>query len=379
MTDNWLKEVKKKAENIRYDVPEEMFDSIWGNVSLKRALRRRMGAIFAAAAASAAVMALVLTIHPKEEMNIAGHEEKLLTAEAGVFRLEEESSVAEPRKENKNIGRAPDTKIAVNRQPEQPIETDNPTHVRDNYVNKDETSPRADADRQTDKDYLAQIPEPEKSRETRKRIHLSFSGTTPGTNQEMAGIVSQRQIQSLIQKGDNPNISSTNGFGLTEEESREYCHRMPIEARIILSAGIADRLSVEGGLSYSFHNSVLTGSTVQYYQQLHFIGIPMGVRYDFLRYGQATVYARAGGVAEKCISGHISGEGGQNKVKIKIDPLFWSAEASLGAQVDIIGPLYLFAEGGASYHFANSTGNLTYYGSHPLMFSLQAGARIEIF
>ena len=130
MSDTWLKEIKKKADNVRYDVSEEIFDSIWESVSRKRVLRRRMGAIIAATATSAAVLALVLTIKPKEEMTFAGQEEMPLMADAGNSRLEDKGSVVEPIDEIKPLERVPDTKIAVYSQLKQPeaaiADSDNP-------------------------------------------------------------------------------------------------------------------------------------------------------------------------------------------------------------------------------------------------------------
>ena len=402
MSDTWLNEIKEKVQNVRCDVPEEMFDSIWENAIGERTRRRRIGVIIASAAASAAVVASVLTVNLKEVTTIDAQEESYLTADAGDLRPADAGSVSETALAY-GVGyetQASRGKRAVNRQAVQPIavtapattadkedfddkpvSTDIDTPGKGNYVNRDETSPRVGFDRQPDIDYLAQILEPERGSQRSNRVGLSISGTTPATNKEMPGLVSFQQIVSSIQNNGDGNLVTTY-FGIDNQEGHEaqYRHRMPVGVRVMLSADCADRLSFEGGLSYSFHHSALIDNgPYQYYQQLHFVGIPVGIRYNFLKYGRSSVYVRVGGAVEKCVSGQFYEDAGHNLSKINIDPLFWSAEASLGAQVGIAGPLYVFAEGGISYHFANSSGDLTYYGAHPQMFSLQAGARINLF
>ncbi|MBO4570960.1 MAG: hypothetical protein J5699_03415 [Bacteroidales bacterium] len=386
MSDKFLESVKEKAKDIRSEVPKEMFDAIWENVGKKRAQRRLFGFITAAAAASAAFLAVILTVSPKESLipELPGD-----TVQASSY-TEPVSEDAESSTET--VGTIPLTKavadkqVAINQSIEQSAITyqERPTQESTVAVETDTGHPEKanpDNGRTFDSEYLAQFFDPEKEQPNRRKIHISVSGSTPGIGNKADGIV-------LFNKNSGVLNPATIGLGSlisiyepdnNQDNTMEYRHRMPVDLRLMVSADIADRLSAEGGISYSYHHtSFIVDSSYPFRQHLHFIGIPVGLRFVFLTFKHSSLYAKVGGEVEKCISGSIVNETNKNRERLEIEPLFWSAEASVGAQVGIAGPLYLFAEGGGSYHFDNGTGNITYYGAHPLMFSLQAGLRIGL-
>lgn len=383
MSDKFLESVKEKVKDIRCEVPEEMFDTVWDNVGKRCGWRRRFGVIIAAVAASAAVLAIVLTVSPKESLIPEPYVDTIVAT----YDPESVSDDAEIVVETVNVRPVPVKQRAINQSnlaSVQPSSTNEGNAVAPEKRTTQPEEAKSDvvSGKPHEKESFAQIIEPERSLTRQRKLHFSVSGSTLGTGNVLNRNVPFQSAVAIIHpyKPEEPAIIGNIAYvGNDKVNNISYNHRMPISLRLMFSYDISDRLSAEAGVSYSYHNS----SAVFYRpeslrQQLHFIGVPIGLRYDFLTFKHSSFYAKIGGEVEKCISGTLFNLTNNNVDKLEIEPLFWSAEASFGAQVEIVGPLFLFAEVGGSYHFDNGIGNITYYGAHPLMFSLQGGLRIEL-
>ena len=387
MSDSLLESVKEKVKDIRSEVSEDIFDTAWKNVGKRRVRRRGFGIVAAAAAASAAILAIVLTVSPKDSLvpELPGD---ILTQSNDVKPVSEETEiVAKPVNILPSERPAPFRQLAVN---QSDSASGQPSSITNGHAEVTEKNPsqteeakqEVGSGKPHEEEHFAQIIEPKRSQARQKRLHLSVSGSTLGTGNSLNRDTPLHSIVAIIHN-NKPEVPAVIGQieigGNDIVDNVSYNHRMPISLRLMFSYDISDRLSAEGGISYSYHNS----SAVFYpseslRQQLHFIGVPIGLRYDFMTFKHSSFYAKIGGEVEKCISGVLFNPTNNNVDKLEIEPLFWSAEASFGAQVEIVGPLFLFAESGCSYHFDNGTGTITYYGAHPLMFSLQGGLRIEL-
>ena len=80
-------------------------------------------------------------------------------------------------------------------------------------------------------------------------------------------------------------------------------HHQPIRAGISFTYMINDRLGIESGLTYTLLASdTRDGSDMHYYegrQRLHYLGIPLNVKYEFLRWRRFGLYGSAGVLAER--------------------------------------------------------------------------------
>ena len=119
-------------------------------------------------------------------------------------------------------------------------------------------------------------------------------------------------------------------------------------------------------------------------QQLHYLGIPLRLSYNIFDSKYLTVYASAGGMAEKCISGsartivEINGTETDNTAgRINIKPLQWSVSAEAGVQGNINDFIGIYIEPGASWHFDNGSLVSTVYKEKPLNFNLEFGIRFS--
>lgn len=163
----------------------------------------------------------------------------------------------------------------------------------------------------------------------------------------------------------------------------------PIQVGVSVAYSFTDRLSIESGLTYSCLVSDLSSGTpsgnYDIRQTLHYIGLPLALRYDFLKIKGFSLYASAGGQMEKCVAGKtrtdyfvegkkVSSENG----RIMVEPLQWSVNAYVGAQYSFNRLVGLYIEPGAAYYFRNSSPVNCIYSERPFNFSFRAGLRFSL-
>ena len=163
----------------------------------------------------------------------------------------------------------------------------------------------------------------------------------------------------------------------------------PIQIGVSVAYSFTDRLSIESGLTYSCLVSDLSSGTpsgnYDIRQTLHYIGLPLALRYDFLKIKGFSLYASAGGQMEKCVAGKtrtdyfvdgkkVSSENG----RIMVEPLQWSVNAYVGAQYSFNRLVGLYIEPGAAYYFRSGSPVNCIYSERPFNFSLRAGLRFSL-
>lgn len=163
----------------------------------------------------------------------------------------------------------------------------------------------------------------------------------------------------------------------------------PIQVGVSVAYSFTDRLSIESGLTYSCLVSDLSSGTpsgnYDIRQTLHYIGLPLALRYDFLKIKGFSLYASAGGQMEKCVAGKtrtdyfvdgkkVSSENG----RIMVEPLQWSVNAYVGAQYSFNRLVGLYVEPGAAYYFRSGSPVNCIYSERPFNFSLRAGLRFSL-
>lgn len=174
-----------------------------------------------------------------------------------------------------------------------------------------------------------------------------------------------------------------------EDVYTEVNHKQPISVGVTLQYPISDKLSIESGLTYSFHSSQITSGSEKHYceteQTLHYWGIPLLLNYQFMNKGRFQLYVSGGGMIEKCIAGKskthyiIDNETSFSELKRTIvKPLQYSLNTSVGIQVSIIPQLYIYLEPGINYYFDNGSSIETIYKKRPLNFNIETGLRMRL-
>lgn len=187
---------------------------------------------------------------------------------------------------------------------------------------------------------------------------------------------------------DNPQL----GIGIFNQGKSvktEYKHRLPVRVGLNVAYHLTDRLSVESGVSYTRLSSDMKDGTKDNYssgsQKLDYIGVPLNVKYRAFGYRRLSVYASAGLLTEKCVSGKatheyvISGEKKKRETEdVAAKPWQLSVNAALGAQFDVLRNVGVYVEPGVSYYFDDRSPLSTIYKEKPLNFNLNMGVRYTI-
>lgn len=187
---------------------------------------------------------------------------------------------------------------------------------------------------------------------------------------------------------DNPQL----GIGIFNQGKSvktEYKHRLPVRVGLNVAYRLTDRLSVESGVSYTRLSSDMKDGTKDNYssgsQKLDYIGVPLNVKYRAFGYRRLSVYASAGLLTEKCVSGKttheyvISGEKKKHEAEdVAAKPWQLSVNAALGAQFDVLRNVGVYVEPGVSYYFDDRSPLSTIYKEKSLNFNLNLGVRYTI-
>lgn len=171
-----------------------------------------------------------------------------------------------------------------------------------------------------------------------------------------------------------------------KEVETDIKHRLPVRVGLSFVYKLNEQFSLESGVSYTnLTSDVREGSSSHYFtgeQTLHYIGLPLNVKYKFLSWKGLELYASSGVLAEKCVSNYQKKEYVlDNQIKqtetehFDVKPFQWSVNASAGLQYNILPSVGIYAEPGVSYYFNDGTSIKTIYKDKPINFNLNLGMR----
>lgn len=177
-------------------------------------------------------------------------------------------------------------------------------------------------------------------------------------------------------------------FSDEKDLNTEIRHRQPVRAGVSFRYDLGRRWSIETGLTYTMLSSDIdAGSEFRrclIERKLHYIGIPLNASYDFLQKKRWSMYATAGGMLEKCVSGREVAEYVSNGVtsstdthEISVRELQWSVNAAVGAEFNFTPLIGIFAEPGVSWFFDNGSQIETIYQDRPFNFNFRVGLRFS--
>ncbi len=163
-------------------------------------------------------------------------------------------------------------------------------------------------------------------------------------------------------------------------------HKLPVRVGMDVSWQINRYLALQTGLSYAYLKSNINYGGVYSYgkatQQLHYLGIPVSIRYIPFEWKHLSAYISAGVILEKCVAGKISSDSpfgvqfsyeGANE-----RPFQFSVNAALGLQYNFTSNCGVFIEPGIGYYFDDGSSLKTIYNEHPLSFNLNIGFRFSL-
>lgn len=165
----------------------------------------------------------------------------------------------------------------------------------------------------------------------------------------------------------------------------ETHHDLPLHAGVTIQFPLSAHFALETGILYSYlssHRRELSfdQSTTSRYR-LHYLGIPLAVKYRIASWRALDLYVSAGGAVEKCVSGTMSttvttaGSRITTQGRCPEYPWQWSLSAGCGVQYRPIPSMGIYLEPGLSWYPASQTTMPIIYRDHPFEFSLTLGLR----
>lgn len=277
---------------------------------------------------------------------------------------------------------------------------DNGKETADRQVqNRDKTQSRSKKSLEGNPDMLAMAASPSsyemKESNARRRQSSSWSVRLYGEN----GVIGSKNSNGFDAASVPSNDASgpvypgnfTDAFysvmairALSGTPSADYYekvkHHFPISVGMQVGWGITESLRIHTGIVYTnvssdFINSSYNTTQVTT-QTLHYVGLPLNVSYDFWQAKRFKTYVTAGGEADFNVKNHTESDG--EVMASKHDRTQWSANASLGAQFDVIPQLGIYVEPGAKYYFDNGSQIENTFKDKKLNFNLQFGLRWNI-
>lgn len=163
-----------------------------------------------------------------------------------------------------------------------------------------------------------------------------------------------------------------------------FDHKLPVRFSVDFSLPVANNLSVGTGLCYSYLRSDIrygysNQTLYKAIQNLHFIGIPVNLRFTPWGSGKFGIYISAGVMAEKCIGGELK-EGSLSNPTYRYEgyderPFQFSFNASAGLQYSPAHKCAIFIEPGVGMYLKNGSKLRTIYSERPLTFNVNVGLR----
>jgi hypothetical protein len=141
------------------------------------------------------------------------------------------------------------------------------------------------------------------------------------------------------------------------EDFSDKTYLAPVSAGFALARKISPVLSVETGVTYTYLLTMFKNNTVESKLNLHYIGLPVRVVYDFLNNNKWSFYAAAGGMIEKGLwSVYVQNQNYPNSiitttVTDKISGWQFSVNTSVGGTYNIYKNAAIYFEPKLSYYF----------------------------
>lgn len=163
-----------------------------------------------------------------------------------------------------------------------------------------------------------------------------------------------------------------------------FDHKLPVRFSLDFSWTLSHDLNVGAGISYSYLRSDISYGysdirLSKATQNLHYLGIPINLRYTPWRFHKLGVYASMGFMAEKCIAGDIREEdeyaGKYYYAGCGDRPFQFSFNVAAGLQYSLAKSCAVFVEPGVGIYLNNGSRLRTIYSESPLTFNLNVGLR----
>lgn len=174
------------------------------------------------------------------------------------------------------------------------------------------------------------------------------------------------------------------------EEVQNTVHDAPLTLGITVDKSILPRLSFETGLLYTklgfrVKTDEFSSFYSEYRNQIHYLGVPAGLRYSFMQRKRFDLYTLQWFILEKGIAGrwYVNDYGNNTLLSSEtnhhsIRGIQFSSLTGVGGQIKLGHPFYLFGQAGVQVFFLNKTQPYNIRSAHVAWPSFQVGLRIGL-
>lgn len=205
--------------------------------------------------------------------------------------------------------------------------------------------------------------------------------TTDSRNTQRPMFMATRDADMLA--SGNPNkvqsVLSNAPLQLADYSQTKH-HYHPMSFGLSVGYNITPRLALTTGMVYTYASSDFTssaaGDDIIETQRLHYIGVPLNLKYKVWGNNAIHTYATAGcqtdfNVSAKMQTGDITTDADKDRTQ-------WSVGGAVGVQYNIIPRMGIYAEPGVRYYIDNKSSVETIFKEKKLNFNLQLGVRVEL-
>ena len=205
--------------------------------------------------------------------------------------------------------------------------------------------------------------------------------TTDSRNTQRPMLMATRESDMLV--SGNPNkvqsVLSNAPLQLADYSQTKH-HYHPMSFGLSVGYNLTPRLTLTTGMVYTYASSDFTssaaGDDIVETQRLHYIGVPLNVKYKVWGNSAIHTYATAGcqadfNVSAKMQTGDITTDADKDRTQ-------WSVGGAVGVQYNIIPRMGIYAEPGVRYYIDNKSSVETIFKEKKLNFNLQLGVRVEL-
>lgn len=205
--------------------------------------------------------------------------------------------------------------------------------------------------------------------------------TTDSRNTQRPMLMATRDADMLV--SGNPNkvqsVLSNAPLQLADYSQTKH-HYHPMSFGLSVGYNLTHRLTLTTGMVYTYASSDFTSSAAGDHivetQRLHYIGIPLSVKYKVWGNNAIQTYATAGCQADFNVSANIQTD---NITKdADKDRTQWSVGGAVGVQYNFLPHMGIYAEPGMRYYIDNKSSVETIFKEKKLNFNLQLGVRVEL-
>lgn len=239
------------------------------------------------------------------------------------------------------------------------------TKEKDKVVEKDESLPMGYWESWDD--------EKDQTASARRNTSLAILSNLSSVASENSFMVEYGPSHSSSQTGETPGTGKVQPI-----ESPQFY--MPVALGVQVKTSLTERLYLGAGINYTYlltkydamvDKELFKGS----YNQLHYVGIPINLYYNFVNNNKLGVYATLGGAIEKCVNSHYIY--GSNVMDEKVKGLQYSANIGIGVEYWIVNRLGIYFDPTIAYFF-DSSQPLSVRTAQPLQMKFELGFRFKI-